>query len=143
MGPAHRPKGPAGVLARILRDWLGDVHVCFRLADWVLLVPRLRRSFAQAGAHNTGTMYALRFLIGLFESAFFPVGMSHAWLTGLPLISRPLPACASMIINDGSRRADGAGILVHPDGACKADRHLPRERPALCAGHRRRQGALN
>ncbi|WWD01769.1 hypothetical protein V866_008715 [Kwoniella sp. B9012] len=44
--------------------WLGGCEVA-----WAAF------TFAQAGAKNTSTMYGLRFLVGIFESAFFPVGL--------------------------------------------------------------------
>jgi ACS family pantothenate transporter-like MFS transporter len=49
--------------------------------------------FAQAGAHNTGTMYALRFLIGLFESAFFPVGAYRFRFGHLPSLIPQACSC--------------------------------------------------
>ena len=46
--------------------------------------------FAQAGVHNTNTMYALRFMVGLFESAFFPTGLYllGSWYTPMELAKR-------------------------------------------------------
>ncbi|WRT66832.1 uncharacterized protein IL334_003795 [Kwoniella shivajii] len=47
-------------------------------------------TFAQAGVHNTKTMYALRFLVGITESAFFPVGLYllGSWYTPTELAKR-------------------------------------------------------
>jgi len=47
-------------------------------------------TFAQAGANNTATFYAFRFLIGILESAFFPVGMYllGSWYTPVELAKR-------------------------------------------------------
>ncbi|WWC61462.1 uncharacterized protein I303_104046 [Kwoniella dejecticola CBS 10117] len=59
--------------------WLGGCELA-----WCAL------TFAQAGAHNTSTMYAFRFLVGIFESAFFPVGLYllGSWYTPTELAKR-------------------------------------------------------
>ncbi|WVQ79171.1 hypothetical protein IAT38_001267 [Cryptococcus sp. DSM 104549] len=47
-------------------------------------------TFAQAGAKNTSTMYGLRFMVGVTESAFFPVGLYllGSWYTPTELAKR-------------------------------------------------------
>ncbi|KAL1407818.1 hypothetical protein Q8F55_007253 [Vanrija albida] len=59
--------------------WLGGCEVA-----WAVF------TFAQAGAHNTNTMYALRFMVGVTESAFFPVGLFllGSWYTPTELAKR-------------------------------------------------------
>ncbi|KAK8844522.1 hypothetical protein IAR55_006368 [Kwoniella newhampshirensis] len=47
-------------------------------------------TFAQAGVRKTNTMYALRFMVGITESAFFPVGvyLLGSWYTPAELAKR-------------------------------------------------------
>ncbi|KAK7721106.1 hypothetical protein SLS64_001401 [Diaporthe eres] len=47
-------------------------------------------TFAQAGMHNVGELYAFRFLVGLFESSFFPVLLYvlGSWYTKTELAKR-------------------------------------------------------
>lgn len=47
-------------------------------------------TFAQAGTHNVGQLYAFRFLVGFFESSFFPVLLYilGSWYTKTELAKR-------------------------------------------------------
>lgn len=59
--------------------WLAVMEVC-----WGAF------TFAQAGMHNVGQLYAFRFLVGLFESSFFPslLYVLGSWYTKTELAKR-------------------------------------------------------
>lgn len=59
--------------------WLAAMEVC-----WGVF------TFAQAGMHNVGELYAFRFLVGLFESSFFPslLYVLGSWYTKTELAKR-------------------------------------------------------
>lgn len=59
--------------------WLAIMEVC-----WGVF------TFAQAGMHNVGELYAFRFLVGFFESSFFPslLYVLGSWYTKTELAKR-------------------------------------------------------
>jgi ACS family pantothenate transporter-like MFS transporter len=59
--------------------WLAVMEVC-----WGVF------TFAQAGMHSTGQLYAFRFLVGFFESSFFPslLYVLGSWYTKTELAKR-------------------------------------------------------
>lgn len=59
--------------------WLAIMEVC-----WGVF------TFAQAGMHNAGELYAFRFLVGFFESSFFPslLYVLGSWYTKTELAKR-------------------------------------------------------
>ncbi|WWC72959.1 uncharacterized protein I206_106923 [Kwoniella pini CBS 10737] len=72
---------PSTLIVQYVRPslWLAFCEIA-----WALL------TFCQAAVKNTGSMYALRFLVSITESAFFPVGvyLLGSWYTPTELAKR-------------------------------------------------------
>ncbi|WVQ82693.1 hypothetical protein IAT38_004825 [Cryptococcus sp. DSM 104549] len=72
---------PSTLIVQYVRPsyWLAFCEV-----TWAVL------TFSQAAVKNTNTMYALRFLVSMFESAFFPAGLYilGSWYTPTELAKR-------------------------------------------------------
>ncbi|KAJ6060700.1 hypothetical protein N7444_002554 [Penicillium canescens] len=72
---------PSTLIVQRIRPsiWLSAMEV-----GWAIF------TFAQAGMHNVGELYAFRFLVGFFESSFFPVLLYvlGSWYTKTELAKR-------------------------------------------------------
>lgn len=72
---------PSTIIVQRVRPsiWLAAMEV-----GWAIF------TFAQAGMHNVGELYAFRFLVGFFESSFFPVLLYvlGSWYTKTELAKR-------------------------------------------------------
>lgn len=72
---------PSNIIIQYIRPsyWLAAMEIC-----WGTF------TFAQAGVRNSNMLYAFRFLVGLFESSFFPVMLFvlGSWYTKTELAKR-------------------------------------------------------
>lgn len=75
-------------------------------------------TFAQAGTRNVGQLYAFRFLVGLFESSFFPViiYLMGSWYTKTELAKRVALVHMTAPVGSAVSGYLQAGVYQHLDG---------------------------
>lgn len=87
---------PSTVIIQHIRPshWLGLMEI-----GWGVF------TFAQAGMRNTNQLYAFRFLVGFFESSWFPcmLFIMGSWYTKTEL-GRPPSICANQELSLGNTK---------------------------------------